>query len=274
MKLLIILSSIIIAQAAELKFQTRVIKINGVCYEREDLNDDLLRPLQFGIDRSSNTLYFTYYDTKNHTARAAKYDLNTKELTNIEGIAGSAQAVDPKTHELYLGGEDGLYKYNKNTNKAEFLGERGSKICNMYYKDTLYYTLCTSERVYTYTNGQATILEDLKDTSVRQFLIDDQDYMYYTNETGVYGQRKGTKNVFRYIRLGDEVARGLAADINGDVSVCLGDGIYALNKATKSFKNLFNRKMSYGIAFDTDNNIIFSDWSSLFKLKANKDLSC
>lgn len=206
-----------------------VVKISGICYDKEFLSANLAS-YSLAVDYDSNTLYFSHSENE-EPRRVAKLDINTKEYETIEGTGNSfAQTVDQKTHNVYLGGDQGVYRYDPNTNKAELLGRNDTNIWSLFFKDTLYYTVFPSEHVYTITDGESTRFTDMEDFKADTFIIDNEDDMFYTNSIGLYSQRKGTKDAVIYKTLVGEVARGMAVDVSGNVYVCLDDGVYAVKK--------------------------------------------
>lgn len=276
MKLFIILCGLISIQAGVIKDQNECegVNITGVSYESETLKEDLDRPYLLAVDYSTNNLYFSYNVKEDEDDfRSARLNLNTKEFNNIEGVAnGFAQAVDQRTHEVYIGGSDGIYKYDYGLNKAELVGERGSNIWTLYFKEVLYYSIFPYQFLYVLEDGQPRRFRDLEDTKVDHFVIDNEDDIFFSNNTGLYSQKKGTKNAVLYKE--NPVLRSLTTDINGNVYACLQDGIYAVRKSSTSLEKVVELSDGFGLAFDNDNNIVYSDASRLVRLKANKHKTC
>lgn len=287
MKLAIIISSFIIVHAGVVKQGSDVVKINGICYEKELLTNDL-DSYSIPVDYASNTIYYRYKSNSNggKPGGAAKLDINTKEVKRLDGVGfGFSEAVDQKTHNVYFSVDHAISKYDPNTDKVESLGqiERGEQhdlnAWSLFFKDTLYYTTFASGRVFTFADGKSTRFEDMKDTTADTFIIDNEDDMFYTNKTGLYSQKKGTKDAVLYREFSkhdDDVGKGLTMDVNGKVYVCLDSGIFAVNKATKELEKLidFDEYEGYGIAFDRDNNMIYGASNNLYRLKPNKDKTC
>lgn len=96
--------------------------------------------------------------------------------------------------------------------------------------------------------------------------------MFFTNATGLYSQAKGTKNAVLYEEF--PIVRGLTTDVNGNVYVCLSDGIYAVNKEKLVLEKVLNVDDAFGLAFDNDNNIVYADATRLVRLKPSKSKSC
>ena len=274
MKLIIILCGLISIQAGVIKDDCPGVKINELYYEPETLREDLDRPYLLAVDYSTNNLYFSYNVKEDEDEfRSARLNLNTKEFSNIEGVTnGFAQTVDQGTHEIYIGGSDGIYKYDYGQNKAEIFGERGGNIWTLYFKEVLYYSLFPHQFLYVLEDGQSRRFRDLEDTKVDQFVIDNEDYIFFTNSTGLYSQKKGTKNAVLYKER--PVMRGLTTDINGNVYACLQDGIYAVKKASTTLEKVVDVSDGFGLAFDNDNNFVYSDATRLIRLKVNRHKKC
>lgn len=276
MKLLLIISSFIVVQAGVVQEDCDGVVIDGIYYEREVLKSNLDKPYLLAGDVQSNTIYFSYStDPKDESFKSAKINVNTKEFEDIKGVTnGFAQAVDPKTHDVFIGGSDGIYKYDSKTNKAEFYGAKDANIWSLFAKDIVYYSEFPAQFLYTLSNGQSMRFKDLEETKVDSFVIDNDDDMFFTNATGLYSQKKGTKNAVLYKEFIDTGVRGLTVDYFGRVYTCFKDGVYTVRKTTKDLEKLFEIDNGYGVAFDSDNNIIYADSTSLVRLKVNKEKNC
>ncbi|XP_046974468.1 ommochrome-binding protein-like [Vanessa cardui] len=280
MLLFLILTTAAIIQAAVIK-EDEVkpcdgIIIDNVYHEIEELKKDIDRPYSLAVDYSTDRVYFSYSLNKDDDVfKTAYVNLNTKEYAHIDGVNnGFAQAVDQKNHDVYIGGSDGIYKYNHKTNTAEFLGVRDADVWHIFFKDVLYYSVFPSQFLFTYINGQSVRYKDLEDTKVDQFIIDNDDVIFFTNTTGLFSQKKGTKEATLYHEFLDVGVRGVATDINGDIFVCLPDGIYKVDKSEVSLRKMVEIDDVFGLAFDNDNNIVYSDATKLIRLKPNKDKTC
>lgn len=287
MKFLVILLNIVIIQAGVIKEENIIedkneeelcpgVIVNGVYHDLEELKSGLDRPYQLAVDYSTNTLFFSYsLNEKDDVFKTAYINLNTKEFSDIAGVNnGFAQTVDQNNHEVYIGGSDGLYKYNINTKSTELFGAKDTNIWSIYFKDLLYYTGFPSQFLYTYVNGESQRYKNLEDTKVDQFVIDNDDVIFFTNATGLFSQEKDTKDAVLYQEYPIDGPRGLTTDLNGDVYVCMFDGIYKVNKDETLLKKLLDIDDAFGMAFDNENNIIYSDATKLIRLKPNKEKAC
>lgn len=274
MKLLSFLSLVVTIKAAAVSNEEcDGISINGTYYERELLKTNLDRPYSLAIDWGTNVLYFSYsLQPTDDVFKSLKINLNTKEYSEIEDVEnGFVHTVDQKKHVVYIGTAKGIYKYDYATNKAEPFDVLESDIWEIFYKNgVLYYSDFPEQFLYNLTYDEKTRVEDLDYMKIIHFVIDDNEVMFYTNATGLYSQPKGSKDAYLYQQLenGDKV-RGLTLDVKGYVYACFEDGIYKINTATGVLEQLLEIDDAFGVAFDASNNIVYSDATSVYYLKAN-----
>ncbi|KAJ0170619.1 hypothetical protein K1T71_013990 [Dendrolimus kikuchii] len=266
MKLILILSGLLTIQAGVVKRETcDGVTVYGVCHKQEILHKNIAYPALLTADLKSNVLYFTYY-LPNFARAIARLNLDTKEFKNIEGVTGAfALALDRYSHDVYIEDSDSLYKYDAVDDKAMFIRAEGATIWSVYYKDALSYSsLFPMKSLYTFENEVSKKLPDLEDTKVDQFFIDDA-FIYFTNDTGLYSQKKGTKDTVLYNspRL---TIRGFALDTKGIVHICTIDGVYVVKEDSLTVEKIVDLEQAYGCAFDQNNNIVYSDSVKLVRL--------
>ncbi|CAG9790031.1 unnamed protein product [Diatraea saccharalis] len=269
MKYLLIVASLSIASAGVIKEEAcDGVRINGTYYEKEIIKTDLDRPYLLTVDYSTNTLYFSYsIKSDEDIFKTARIDLDTNAFSDIDIVNGFAQTVDYEHQKVFIGSNDGIYKYDHDTNQVEFVGQRGSDIWAIYYDDVLYYSEFPSQFLYTLSNGTATRFKDLEDTKVDHFVTDGDNTMFYTNATGLFSQKKGTKDAVLIEEFPHNGPRGLTTNKYEDVYVCMRDGIYEVDKTQPSLKKIVDVDDCFGIAFDIYDEIIYADWKSLIRLK-------
>ncbi|XP_039745455.1 ommochrome-binding protein-like [Pararge aegeria] len=280
MQILLLLASAVFIKAAVIEKNKEEIKCDGIIigdvyHDIEILKTDIDRPYLLAVDYSTNTVYFSYSLNKDDDIfKTAYVNLNTKEFAELQGINnGFAQTVDQKSHEIYIGGSSGIYKYNHKTKTGKHIGAKGNDIWNIYFKDILYYSTFPDQFLYTLINGESSRFKELEDTKVDQFVIDNEDIMFFTNATGLFGQKKGSQDAIKY-KESSEGIRGLTTDINGNVYICTADGIFKIEKATVSLDKVLDIDDAFGLAFDNENNIVYSDATKLVRLKPNKYKTC
>lgn len=248
------------------------VTFDGVYHDREILKTELDRPYLLAVDYNTNIIYFSY-NVNETVFRSARFDLDTKEFKDINDVPnGFTQAVDQTTHTAYIGGSDGIYKYDHKNHKSEIYVAKEKDIWRIFAKDVLYFSEFPNQFMYTYVDGNIARFKDLEDTKIDQFAIDNDDVMFYTNDTGFYSQKKGGKDAVLY---SDKLnVRAITVDTYGKVYMCSIDTIFKVNKESKSLEKLMDIDDCFGLAFDSNNNLIYSDDASVVRLKINKDKSC
>ncbi|XP_026317941.1 ommochrome-binding protein-like [Hyposmocoma kahamanoa] len=277
MKLLLLLGAFVLVRTTPVPKTCTGVRITNspVLYEREVLKTGVDRPYMLVVDYSSNILYFSYStEGEKDSFQAASIDLKDKEFKNITCVPnGFAQAVDSTNNEVYIGG-DGIYKYDPKKDTAELYAAKDANIWLLYFHDDLYYAEYPSQFLYVVHNSGAVRAKDLEDTKVDMFVIDNDNDIFYSNDTGIYCQKKGTKDAQLYKEFDDASARGLTTDKNGKVHACMVDGIYVVNKDAKRFDKIVEIDDAFGVAFDRNNNIVYSDAIGVYMLKPNENLTC
>lgn len=277
MKLLILLCAIVHIRATSVPENCNGVRIinSPVLHEREVLKTDLNYPIMLTIDYSTNTLYFGHETEDTHAYITTKVDLNNKKFKDITGVPnGHATAFDSQSNEVYIGGTNGIYKYDPKTDIVEPYVAAGKFIWSVYFHDYLYYTVFPAEFLHVVKNGEDVTATDLEGTKVDYFVVDKDNDIFYSNTTGVYGRKKGANDAELYKQLDETNSKYLTTDKNGIVHICLYDGLYVVNKDTKRFDKILEIENLNSVAFDMENNIIYSDAHNIYILKPNKNLSC
>lgn len=280
MKLLLLLGAIVLVKTTPIAENCNAVTVKNspTVHERETLKTGVAQPFMLAVDHSSNTLYFSYTigPLAKHSTISAKIDLETKEFKNISSVPnGFAQAVDNTNNIIYIGGDNGIYKYDPATDTADLYAANNSNIWLLHFHGDLYYAAAHPEEiVHVVKNGESFKVKGLDHMKIDMFAIDKDDDLFYSNETGLYGQRKGAKDADLYKLYDDASTRGLTTDKNGVVHSCMVDGIYVVNKDAKRLDKIIEMNDIFGIAFDRDNNLIYSDENNVYLLKPNANLTC
>lgn len=243
--------------------------INEIYHTDELLKSDLDSPYSLSYDISTNSVYFS------HFVHVSKINLDTKEFTYIDRPQGGfSVSVDPYSSDVYIGGDFGVYKYTKITNKSEIFGANGTNVRIVYSKRIIYFTDIATDFLYTIVDGVVSRFEDLKHTTVKQFVIDNDDWMFYSNSSGLFRQKKGTYDAVHYI--GTEYMRNgrLNVDNAGIVHAVFTSGIYTVHKQYDYVRKIAEIRSCNGLAFDAANNIIYCDWSSVHRLMPSDEEGC
>ncbi|KAI8433812.1 hypothetical protein MSG28_015777 [Choristoneura fumiferana] len=202
--------------------------INNIHYSKIVLKNGIYYPRSLAYDHSTTSLFFSYCpDIENYTVRSAKINLNTNVFEDIEGVRnGFVQTVDVNSNDVFIGGSDGVYKYDKLTKIAELYGANGTVIWKLFSKDVVYFSEYPSQFLYKIVDGVVYRLRDLEETKAKNFVIDDYDYLYFTNNSGLFRQKKDTKDAVYYEGTKDMYISGLSISNLGDVHASTDNGIY------------------------------------------------
>lgn len=255
-------------------------EVDGKRYRKHVILADVNIPYKFTINRNQNCLFFCINadDFSEQSFHSVMLDLRTGSATVIPSIRnGFASAADQTTGTVYIGGSDGIYLYNfdtKDINKSALVS--GVDIFDMHFQNELYYVDTANQNLYVYKNNQSIIVPELKNHQIQHFIIDKQDNVMFVNSTGLFILVKGSKSATlyddRHINF-----RGGTLDTFGVPHFIAQDGIYSINKNKELVKTLVLEN-GYGLAFDKDNNIIYSDERTVNKLipytKATTPLIC
>lgn len=278
MKLLVLLGAIVLVRATPVPENCNGVRFTNspVVHERVVLKAGVTQPFNLAVDRHSNTLYFSYSSAEIGKSTTAKVNLNNKEFKNIDSVPnGFAQAIDSTNNEVYIGSEHGIYKYDPETDTAELYAANNSNIWSLYYHNNeLYYTITPEQSLHVVRNGESTKVKGIEQRKVDFIVFDKDDDVFYSNNDGIYGQKKGTEEAELFKTFDDASLRGLTTDKNGVVYASMFDGIYVVNKGSTKFTKIVELHEAYGVAFDNNNNVIYSDEHGVYLLKPNDKLTC
>ncbi|XP_038220211.1 ommochrome-binding protein-like [Zerene cesonia] len=270
MKLLILLAVLTLAQSRYTEDKCSGIIVHNFKHEKEVLKSEVTSPYQLAIDYDTNTVFFSYSSEGENVFESAFINLKTNEFGNIPGISGGfANAVDSKKNIVYLGGRDGIYKYNYESKKAEHLDTTNDNIWQLFYKDALYYSRYPDETAFVLKNNKFEKVPELGNT--RAFLIGLDNYrnIYFSNSSGLFFY-KMANGLIDYV--GDFNVNGFTSDINGNLFFSTPDGIFFINVDKKEVERIAEIDSVYGVAIEADGNILYASYDSIIRLKATKNL--
>lgn len=271
-KVMILLLFLIILIAVQARIESNIGKYCEVtgddpeksCYRKEIIATLIHSPNQLAIDKDTNNLYFSF-DSGQGEYVAAVYKLDSKELSVLKGIKDAfAIATDDGTKEIYFGGTHGIYKYNPFFKSLKRLNINNLDVWWIFFKTKLYFIKFPSLNTYYYSNGSIRIIDALRGQVVHQMVVDQEDNIFFINNTGLYGI---TSTDSRTILLRDRIRFiNMATDNNGHVYTCSEDGIYVITKVVQKVKKIVNLQGVLGFTFDKLNNLIYSDSHELVRL--------
>ncbi|XP_061715177.1 ommochrome-binding protein-like [Cydia pomonella] len=241
----------------------------GKSFVREVLLADANVPYKLSVDRSKNKLFFCINadDFSNQSFHLVVLDLETGIPWVIQGIRnGFASAVDPATGTVYLGGSNGIFKYNYNTLAAQGPVLNRVDVFDMFFKNELYFVDTATQALSILRNTRKVPVKALKGYLIQHFIIDGKDDFLFTNSTGLYILPHGHQAA-NLVPYSDTMNfRGAAVDTYGHAHFITEDGVYQIDKNTNQLRKWLSVRNGYGLAFDKYNNIIYSDERSINKI--------
>ncbi|KAJ8715308.1 hypothetical protein PYW08_005289 [Mythimna loreyi] len=234
------------------------------CYVKETLSTVAHSPNQLSVDKTTNTLYFSFDFGQGEYVPAIMH-IESRNLSVLKGVKDAfAIANDPKTGEMYFGGSHGIYKYTPITKSLQRLNIPNLDIWWLYIKKNIYFIKFPSLNAYYYANRTVRAVPELKGDIVHQFVLDKEDNIFFINGTGLFGIKHGNN---KPILLRDHPRfLGIATDNNGYVHVCSEDGIFVVTKMVQKVKKVINVQGVLGLTFDKGNHIIYSDSHEIVRL--------
>ncbi|XP_072932611.1 ommochrome-binding protein-like [Epargyreus clarus] len=249
------------------------IQIDNQWYHKQILWMDNGRPYHLNVHKQTNTLFFSYSVPATYSDidfQLVTLNLETKEYLNIAGIRGGcATAVDQGNDEVYLGGSDGIYKYNMATKLADYYKEKDKNIWSLFYRRNLFYVSYPDQKLYMEVDGKFALVKEFQNFEVDQFFTTNDGEIYYGNNTGLY---RYNKNKLRSEVINDLITiRQITEDNNGTIYTCTNFGVFTIRNGI--YKKVLDMRNVYGLSFDRDNNFILSDDRRVMKL-LKSNVSC
>lgn len=243
------------------------LQINGTWYERDVILSNVGRPYHLVVQKSTNMLFFSYSLSEIYADvdfQLAYFNLDTKEHEVIAGIRGGCSvAVDDTNDDIYLGGSDGIYTYNMFTKLADFYKEKGKNIWTLFFKTNLFYISYPDQRLHIEVDGKFVRVSEFEQFEVDNFYMASNNDIHFSNKTGFYKLDYGVgyiESVSDFLSV-----RQIVEDNEGVLYLCTTYGLYV--RVDEEFIQILNLKNMFGLAFDKDNNIIYSDDHSIIQLR-------
>lgn len=200
-------------------------------------------------------------------------DMIKKKCSDIENIKGGyAIGLDLTTHEIFLGGYNGIYKYNFETKLPEYFSEKDRSVRDLFIRNNFYYIRYPSNRLYVYRKNQFIKVKEGKNFEIEHFYQSKHKNIYYSNKTGLFlVEAKGKESYSIKNRI---TVKQITEDIYGTIYFLANDGIYVEINEYWDLKNVYNRTGLYGLAFDKSGHPIIADKSTIFRLPGKVRKPC
>ncbi|XP_063829367.1 ommochrome-binding protein-like [Ostrinia nubilalis] len=221
-------------------------------------------PNQLAVDKSTNTLYFSF-DFGQGEYMPAVVNIDHKKMTVLRGVKDAfAVAYDTESKEMYFGGSHGIYRYHPGQKQLRRLAMENLDIWWLFVKKRIYFIKFPSLNAYYYDNRTIKHVSQLSAKMVHQFVFDNDDNVFFINTTGLYGIKKDSDEA---VLLRDYPRfLGMAMDNKGQIYVCSDDAIFVVSKMVQKVKRVVNIQGVLGLTFDRNNNIIYSDSHEIVRL--------
>ncbi|KAH9637185.1 hypothetical protein HF086_016207 [Spodoptera exigua] len=240
--------------------------ISGMPHKKNVILADVNIPYKFSIDRQKNNLFFCINadEFSDQSFQSVALDLDTGLASIVPGIRnGFASAVDQTSGDVFLGGSDGIFKYNYSTSDIDKPGlVNRTDIFDMYFHNNLFFVDTAKQNLYEYKDNTKILVPEVKENLIQHFVIDVNSDLYFVNPTGLFVLAKGSK--LPVLVHGNDISiRGATTDVFGTPYFIAHDGIYCVNKISRELSLVLPINNGYGLAFDKSNNIIYSDERSV-----------
>lgn len=244
------------------------IQIGEQWYELFVIWSHIGRPYNLNLLRSTNVLFFSYSLSELYSDvefELGYINIDTLEANVIAGVKGGCTiAIDQGNDVVFLGGSDGIYKYSINTKIANLYKEKGKNIWSLFFRKKLFYISYPNQRLHIEIDGNFLRVKEFEDFEVDHFFVTRNNEIYFANKTAFY--------IINNIDLKAEmlndliIVRQIAEDNEENIYLVTNMGIYVMSDLFL-MKRIVDMRNIYGLAFDRQNRMIFSDDTSIIVLK-------
>ncbi|VVC87952.1 ommochrome-binding protein-like [Leptidea sinapis] len=278
--LAVILAAILYVCATETHNETHKcedILVHDKPHKKHIVSKGLNRPYQLAFDKHEHRIFFSHNigsdnEDEFEIGYIEKNQMLPKTVASV--INGFAIAVDNNDDVIYYGGSEGIYKENLkgmeavNDTKKVHEVVKGHNIWDMFYKHALYFITYPTQHLYKLTSKNEIERQKHVHEEIYQFAIDGHDDTFITNETGLFLIKNETKE--RILYKGPKVFRAIEINNKGTAYFSGKNGIYVANKTHHALDLVVKVKNIFGLAFDNDDNIIYSNPHAIVKLLPGK----
>ncbi|KAJ2943803.1 hypothetical protein O0L34_g8123 [Tuta absoluta] len=257
------------------------IPVRGAFLENKVLAQGLNRPYQLSYHRKKHEIFFSNNegnDTEDKFEIRRLYH-NGTDATVEQVENGFATAIDEENQIAFFGGSSGVYKMNLEDGKITRILEKYD-IWDMFFKKHLYFIEYPEQKLFKYTHNKRNTSKEKKNKEknvehealqehwihekIYQFVIDGDDDVFITNETGLFMIKNGTEHRIRIH--GETVFRAIEINHKGEAFFAGKNGIYVVRKPEYKLDEIAHVKNIFGLTFDNDGMIIYSNPLKIIKL--------
>lgn len=243
--------------------------LHGVPYKKHVILADVNYPTKLSIDRHQNNVVFCINadEFSDQSFHSVILNLERGLPFVVPGIRnGFASAVDHTNGSVYLGGSDGIYVYNHETKTIDRPAlVSGIDIFDMFFQKYLYFVDTATQSLHILKDGKQMKVSNLDEHLIHHFVVDEKGNLYFVDPRGLYILKRGKH---RAILLDDTTLhyRGVTLDKHGAPHFIAQDGIYEINRETGQIEKKLSLEKGFGLAFDKNNNIVYSLERELIRL--------
>ncbi|CAG4923947.1 unnamed protein product [Colias eurytheme] len=256
------------AYSNEERIKCEEVNVYDKPHQKHVLSMGLNRPYQLAFDKHQHRTFFSHnvgLDNEDsfEIAYVEKGEMIPKVVHDVKN--GFAIAIDNKDGVIYYGGSEGIKKEHlkeKNSTIHEVL--KNHNVWDMFYKHALYFITYPLQHLYKLLPKNEVEHQKHIHEEIYQFVIDGHNDIFITNKTGLFLIKNGTDERIHY--KGPKIFRAIEVNNEGKAHFCGKNGIYTANKADHTLVMIAEIKHIFGITFDSDDNIIYSDPHEIVKL--------
>ncbi|CAG9129740.1 unnamed protein product [Plutella xylostella] len=276
------------------------IRVNTTCYNVTylfDLDADFRKTVvinEMDLLRTDDILYYSFEPNIDDAEYYKVGFVNIAEPTNHGILTASNYSlnlgtfdVDQVNNVIYLGGSDGVYKFDTKAKKFEHFSSHGDTILSLFYKNNVYFVRNSEKEIIVKKGNEfESILLDDKNgdpsnvrpkVTIKKFVITNNNVVVFLSSFGLY-VTTATKNadVFRLSQ--NPFFRGLTMDLDGEVYAWWLDGIYKVVLedvlADSKVVKVAHVPTIGCMTFDNSNNILLTMDKSLFQMTKTNITAC
>ncbi|KAL0881260.1 hypothetical protein ABMA27_002357 [Loxostege sticticalis] len=233
------------------------------------LKDGVGSPFNLALDRDTNTLFFSNSLYKDEESMYLNLTDGTSGSIRDEVVSGFAHAYDSQHQILYIGGRNGIFKFDYDTKTAVNMNITNGNIWHMFYRNGLYFSTFSTfwyrTSTFVYKDGKLEHIEELKKSKVISIAVDEDGSLFFADDEGLKRVKNG-----QFFTVGDYIVNGFNTDANGKLYFSTPTAIYKLSGAVVKKVASFDR--IFGFAIESDRQLIYSEYQSVVRVTLTPDM--